>query len=297
MKTTGSFSHSVRIFFYLICLALGVAYCTVQNGYLLNDSYGVPVTPATGPYKGVGAYIITLDRSKERWAYVKPSVDKLGFPVERISAVDGKALAEDYVQTNTDQIFYSTFDHVPTRGTIGCSLSHIKTWKAFLESIFEYALIFEDDVSFDPKALRGAIEQLVNAPEYWDVNTFSKWGTGTPLAIKSLQNNQKLCVYFTKVLSAAAYLLNRKAACQLLEKALPLKMQVDFYFTRGWELDLKFTGIENPLLVHQTYGDSDIGDRIDYRNFSQGIMHFVYRRSTETMKFLYSLKCYVESYL
>ena len=35
-------------------------------------------------------------------------------------------------------------------------------------------------------------------------------------------------------------------------------MPIDHYFTRSWELDIKFTGIENPRLVTQSYGDSDI---------------------------------------
>jgi hypothetical protein len=53
-------------------------------------------------------------------------------------------------------------------------------------------------------------------------------------------------------------MINRKGAKNLLEKALPIKMPVDHYFTRDWELGIKFTGVENPNLVHQTFGDSDI---------------------------------------
>ena len=288
----------VRILLYCTLLLTGLTYCTIKNGYVLNDTHGVSVIPNPGPYKGVGAYIINLDRSKERWAYVTPYVDKLGFPVERISAVDGKLLSDDYINKNVDQRAYSTFNHMFTKGALGCSLSHIKAWKTFLESNFEYALIFEDDVSFNPIRLRSVVDQLLDIPTYWDITAFNMHaGENYKLTLKHLQDDQNLCIYPTKFYSSGAYIINRKAARNLLQKSFPILMSLDVYYTRAWEFDLKFTGIENPRLVHQTYGNSDIGYRVHNRSFLQIIMRFIHLRSTDIMRLLYNTTYYVENFL
>ena len=298
MKTPCLQKKHLRILLYCALLLAGLTYCTVKNGCILNDTHGVSIIPNSGPYKGVGAYIINLDRSKERWAYIKPQVDQLGLPVERISAVDGKALSQEEVAKSVDFVTFRGFHHPPSRGTIGCSLSHIKTWKAFLESNYEYALVFEDDVSFDPVKLRAVVNQLIDIPTYWDITTFDIRSHGIPLPIKSLQDNQKLVVYLSSVANAGTYLINRKAATRLLAKAFPLKMDVDFYYTRGWEFGLKFTGIENPRLAHQTYGGSDIGALLpkERRSFIGTIQKRLYSVSSGLMRIVYNLTCYVESY-
>lgn len=251
---------------------------------------------------GAIAYIINLDRSKDRYEYVKPNVDRLGIPVERISAVEGKALSDAEINTKVDLKTYLEFlSHLPKKGTIGCSLSHIKAWKAFLESPFEYAVIFEDDVSFDPTKLRLVIEELIQNNKYWDITSFEISHRGTPLTIKSFPDNQKLVVYLTEISHTGAYILNREAAVKLLEKALPIKMPIDHYITRGWEFGLRFTGIENPRLVYQKYGTSEInqserllGDNI---NVFSVVKKCLYKLQSYIIRFLYNLKCYVESRL
>jgi len=114
----------------LILILLGVSYCTVKNGYVLEDSYPPdPIEENPGPYQGVGAYIINLDRSKERYAYVKPYVDGLHLPTERISAIDGREMSDAYMNHHANLAFFREFYHNPTKGAIGCYLSHVKTWQ------------------------------------------------------------------------------------------------------------------------------------------------------------------------
>jgi len=252
------------------------------------------------PYQGVVSYIINLDRSQDRYAYVKPNVDQLGIPVERISAVEGKALSDAEINEVVDvQTFKEFLSHFPKKGTIGCSLSHIKAWKAFLESPFEYAVIFEDDVNFDPAKLKTMINDLTQSAKEWDVVSFEISHRGTPLTIKSFPNGQKLVVYLTEISHTGAYMLNRAAAIKLLDKALPIKMPIDHYITRGWEFGLKFTGIENPRLVYQRYGTSEINRTNHFlgtdTNLFSAVKKCVYKLQSYTIRFLYNLKCYMES--
>lgn len=269
-------------------------------GYFVLDSkprnLDFPFSVTGG--EGVGAYIINLDRSKERYASIKPHVDQLELPTERIEAVDGAALSQQEVNEKLDLDTYRVFlGHTPKRGTIGCSLSHIKVWQTFLKSTFKFAVIFEDDVSFEPNKLKVVMEDLLKNSDLWDVVNFETHGNRRmPISIKTLVNNHQLCLFLGKATHTGCYMINRKAAKHLLEKALPIKMHVDQYFNRSWELDIKFTGVENPRLVFQTFGDSDIGktNRVSEDKVSalDVLNRLMWVSQTSIIRFAYNLKLY-----
>lgn len=290
-------SAKFLLLFIVLVLIYPVGYFVLEADPKMK---GEDLSHPLSPPQGVGAYIINLDRSQDRYAYVKPNVDQLGIPVERISAVEGKALSDAEINEAVDvQTFREFLSHFPKKGTIGCSLSHIKAWKAFLDSPFEYAVIFEDDVNFEPAKLKITMNDLTQNGKHWDVVSFEISHKGTPLTIKSFPNGQNLVVYLTEISHTGAYMLNREAAIKLLEKALPIKMPIDHYITRGWEFGLKFTGIENPRLVHQRYGTSEINQTnhllgTDTNVFSV-VKKCVYKLQSYTIRFFYNLKCYMES--
>ncbi len=249
--------------------------------------------------EGVGAYIINLDRSKERYASIKPHVDQLNLPTERIEAVDGSKLSEEEIKEKVDLEACRVFlGHTPKRGTIGCSFSHIKVWQTFLKSNYKYALVFEDDVSFEPNKLKVVMEDLFKNSDLWDVVNFEIHSDPRmPVSIKTLVNNHQLYLYLSKSTHTGCYMINRKAAKHLLEKALPIKMPVDHYFTRSWELGVRYTGVENPMLVHQTFGDSDIKQTkiLADENISTLVLLKSIMCTTQTsiIRFLYNLKEYL----
>ena len=118
----------------------------------------------------VGVFLINLDRATERLEFVKPNINQLGLPVERISAIDGNLLSEEEIQKVCDQEkFKKYFKMLPEKGTIGCSLSHEKALRTFLESEYEFALIFEDDVEFDPCELKDCVEKAIEKKDLFDM--------------------------------------------------------------------------------------------------------------------------------
>ncbi|MBA4249705.1 MAG: hypothetical protein C0432_02920 [Candidatus Puniceispirillum sp.] len=248
-------------------------------------------------------FIINLDQSKERFEKIHPLVLRLGFLTKRISAVDGSQLQENDIKEKVDKNQYLKFmGDMPKKGTIGCSLSHIKTWEKFLMSNAEYAIVFEDDVSFDPEKLKLIIQELIQNKKLWDIVTFEIHRSGNPLTIKKLQNKQEIAVYLTEMTDAGAYILNRNAAKKLLEKALPINIPIDLYYSRGWEFGLKFLGIENPRMVHQTFGDSEIRKTKSIqhqknpasKNISVRIHKALFRIQTTIIRFFYNLKIYLQ---
>ena len=147
---------------------------------------------------------------------------------------------------------------------------------------------------------RETIEYLIKDSKLWDITTFHLVKDGRPLVLKTLPNNQDLVVYLEKVYGTVAYVINRHAAKKLLEKSLPIKMPVDNYFTMSWELDLKFTGIENSRIAIQFMGDSDIGT--ENSRYIKGkssifdrIKRRLYKKQSYIIRYLYNLKIYLKN--
>lgn len=292
----------IRLFFSLkiIGLLLLVWLLGYPIGYFVLDSNKLTnnlLPTVRGNTEGIGVYIINLDRSKERYQYIKNYAKGLGLKIERVTAIDGTTMTTEEISSKVDLASYKTFlGNFPKRGTIGCCLSHIKAWQTFLSSNLQFALILEDDVSFVPEQLKLIVADLIKNQKFWDIVNLEISHNGFPLKIKNLTNNNYLAVYLTKVTHSGAYIINRKAAKNLLKKALPIKMPIDHYFTRSWELDIKFAGIENPRIVYQTFGDSDIAKTKELYNEQFNILEMLQRRiyklQSSIIRFFYNLALY-----
>lgn len=252
-------------YFFIIIGVLSVTlFITFEGFFVLKKSSSqiykeVDVRRNKGPYQNTGLYLINLERSKARYELILPLLKQMQFPLHRIEGVDGTLFSEETLAHYVDFECYKRFvGHIPKKGTIGCSLSHIKTWKTFLESDYEFALIFEDDVGFDPATLGQALNVLIKNAPLWDFVNIEVYHRGWPFTVKKLEHHVNLTLYFLQVTHAGCYFVNRKAASALLSKALPIKMPIDHYYSRSWELDgMRFMGVE-PRIVKQTFGDSEI---------------------------------------
>lgn len=287
-----------RLVAYSFCVLFIAVFAYPVGYYVTSKPQRIESLRKETKYAGVGAYVINLDRSKDRLEYVMPRIQALELPIERVVGVDGSLLSPEEIQQKVDMESYkSHLNHYPKKGTIGCSLSHIKSWKAFLDSDYEFALIFEDDVQFDPAQLKNVVNQLVENKGLWDINSFELSHLGTPLTIKKLEGGQNLSIYLTEITHAGCYMINRKAAECLVEKALPINMPIDHYFARPWEFGLRFTGVENPRIVHQNFGTSVIAASADSSEmdgfFINSIHMGLYKIQSYVVRIVYTLKMYI----
>jgi len=87
------------------------------------------------------AFVINLDRRTDRWEHIEVEMSKIGIEITRVSAIDANSL--DF------QRVYATLP-MPHRTApeVACAFSHLKALRMFLETDFEYGLIFEDDIVF-----------------------------------------------------------------------------------------------------------------------------------------------------
>ena len=223
----------------------------------------------------INAYVINLARSKTRLNYVMPKVKALGIHTQRIEAVDGQKLNMQTIAKVLAPDYSSYMGKYPDTGSIGCALSHIKTWQACLASDAEFALILEDDIGFDPKTLTTIITALIHKKDQWDIAGLQLAHRGWPVTKAQLTNQHRMVIYLSKVTNSGAYLLNRKAAARLLKNALPIHMALDHYFFLSWKHDINLVGVE-PRVVQQSHGSSEINDGVRSHIFfpHQSAYHF-----------------------
>lgn len=98
-------------------------------------------------------YVINLERSKDRLTKMSNSLKNANMNFTRIDAIDGKKLNKN----------------IERKGEHGCRLSHIKTWKEFQKSSYEYAIIFEDDIIIPKEFLKILNHKLTYVPKDWDL--------------------------------------------------------------------------------------------------------------------------------
>ncbi len=157
-------------------------------------------------------YVISLDRTPERFLFVKNQLEKLGLKFKKFSAIDGKSLIaideltgqilypkdmcrESYCKLKKHylkikklgenaEISYFVDKMMLSPGEFGCFMSHIAVWKDVIEHKYKKVIIFEDDIKFQENFLSDLSLIIRNLPQNFDV-FFLDIGMNKPFAEKT----------------------------------------------------------------------------------------------------------------
>ena len=159
-------------------------------------------------------YWINLDRSIDR----KKKMENMfldpvfsGKKIERIEAVDGLK------ENPCEQILCKKRRN--TKLEYACLLSHLKAIQKFAEdSVYENALIFEDDVTLEFKKYwkKSVKEVIENAPKDWEIIQLC-YNTTRTLNEEYTLNNYKVNEY-GGIACMAAYVIHKKAAKKFIDE-------------------------------------------------------------------------------
>jgi len=98
----------------------------------------------------VKCYLINLERSQDRLAYMASQFNRMGLEFERVEAVNGRVMPEQELASfNT---FSKNWPDPLSPAEIGCFLSHRKCLEIIATGIDAYAVIFEDDIKLSSGA-------------------------------------------------------------------------------------------------------------------------------------------------
>ncbi len=183
------------------------------------------------------AFIINLDGAGDRWDAITAAFAPTSFPLVRVPAVDGSALALPHPDFD-ERRFRNRHGRATNLREVGCYLSHVASMRAFLATSDEHGLICEDDVR--PGAdFEKVIAHALRHARLWDILRLSGLGRGTPLKVRRLFGAYDLCVSLGRVKGAGAYIVNRAAAQRLVKGLLPMWLPFDHAIDREWMFGLR----------------------------------------------------------
>ena len=207
--------------------------------------------------------------------YMSTILDEQGLNYEFVQAVNGRELDDSYIENLTRNAVRTL-----GKGEIGCFLSHLKTYRTFLESDNKYCLILEDDVMFDDDVVRKLNVCLSEVPDFdifycfdkkrnhfyniigEDVKSYfpERWDDDLPLNLS--ESYSEHCMKTGHLICTHAMILSRKAAQQLLsnmnEIIAPIDIQIHFNNVKD---GLKIYNSKECLIEQNPIIGSDIWNR------------------------------------
>lgn len=158
-------------------------------------------------------YLVSLDddiKRREALATFFP----LYYPkIIKVSAVDGRKItAKSYYNSIINT--YHTTNKLLSPAELGCTLSHIKALKEFLESDNEYALILEDDIIGNDKS----IEDIFSLTETIPPNSLLLCGGQEGLSARRYQYGRNTKINGLKEVSTFSYCHVYRTCCYLVTK-------------------------------------------------------------------------------
>jgi glycosyl transferase family 25 len=178
---------------------------------------------------------ISLERRPERWADFHSRAAAAGLKVTKLPAVDAKTFDKDAYKhpdislLTAHNIYYKvrrSHYEIDAAGAIGCSLSHYKAWRQLLASSASAMIIFEDD-SPVPADLKRRLEAL-QLPADWDIIQFQRTEFSNGDSCKPIPGEEPWQVC-TGLMGSYAYMISRRGAQRMLEKAYPIELHMDAY--------------------------------------------------------------------
>ena len=179
---------------------------------------------------------ISLARRPDRWARVSREAQLAGISLTRMDAVDASTFVAHQHPAITlgtaHNIYFKTrrsHYEIDAGGAIGASLSHFKAWENLLASDAPAAIVFEDDCAV-PMGLKERLNKVLSVlPPDWDLVTMHRTKfNGGITGCKPMKGDEpwQLC---TSLMGAHAYIVSRKGAKALMDKAYPIELHVDAY--------------------------------------------------------------------
>jgi glycosyl transferase, family 25 len=213
-------------------------------------------------------FVINLDRSPDRLAFMQAQAERIGLTFERVAGVDGLDLPEHLCSQ-----FRGTR---LAAGEIGCYAAHLLTHERVVREGLPYAMILEDDVELTPHVMACAGAAIDAAPPSWDYIHLSGSLKQAVLSLARLPNGHHLIRHSRLPVNAGGYLISQQGAKKMLTPA-PRIRPIDQEIRRAWLRNIDVWGVYPSPVVWNNAWPTTIGGtwRTEARaknNWSQGLL-------------------------
>ena len=276
-------------------LSLFVIIVISGTGYVSAQEVPSEICADSEPTLYDKIYVISLDRTPERYEYVKKQLDKFNLKHERFSGVDGKLLTIkdekgwlvpvkklndpneyagerlkiSYQGLYKDAEFFYVRDYLLNCGQLGCAMSHRAVWADVVKHKYKRAIVLEDDVMLEPDFDQKLSMTMKNLPKYYDVFFLNiglfppknrTYFTPPDFWLSKFSNTSSpfyANVKTSSVWGLQSYVITNDSARKLLEKTKYLSMPIDNAIIFAG-LNLYISKLK---LIAGTLADSVIHDR------------------------------------
>jgi glycosyl transferase family 25 len=206
----------------------------------------------------VPIYVLNLERSPERRAFILGHLAEMGMTANVFPAVDGRALDIPELERKgvyRDAVAHEKFSRSLSPAEIGCALSHVGLYEKLVREGIEMALVLEDDamlVSGFQESLGALISEL---PPDWDVvQLIFKCEDVEPHS----QHLVRFAMRTAMPVAAAGYLISKAGAARLVDNAYPLRYPADSLIGRSPRWGAKVYGARPQLVTINNIFPSNI---------------------------------------
>jgi len=228
-------------------------------------------------------YIINLEKRPDRLAKTLQNLnDKNYYNITRFNAFEIKTIEEAKKYVVPESMYpiikkQRTAHNQLSLGAVGCYLSHLEIYKKIISGNDDYAIIFEDDTlpSLDIDELQS---RLTNIPNDWDIILI-----GGIYKKKAYYNDNIYDV--EKFILLHAYIMSKKCAKKIVDKALPMNQQIDWWLSdlasekkikiyglidSRWKQNpiISDTNIQTPLLILENFNNKNYINKKKMYNIS-----------------------------
>ncbi|WP_180177026.1 glycosyltransferase family 25 protein [Acinetobacter sp. YH12039] len=222
-------------------------------------------------------YCISLEKDTMRRENLKNFFPKNYCNMKIINAINGKKITAEEFFLYSNQ-FYKTHKKIIAPSEVGCTLSHIKAYKDFLETNEEYCLVIEDDIIGNDDDI-SEIENIILSDRPEGIVLFGGQ-EGVPkdywkYVLAKKTKNLYLISNFSKkfLFGAYCYVINRSVAEELVEMH-----NRNFNFTDNWGDLIKLNNMYffNLIKHPQDFIDSNINSE---RNLVYSTQHMFNKKN------------------
>ena len=214
-------------------------------------------------------FVINLDRSTDRLISMSNELKNLNLEFERISAVDGRMMSDEFLKKYYSADLNKKNYYVPlTKSEIGCYISHINVCNKIVQDNLDFGIVLEDDVLLEPTF--AFVPEIIPLIKYdWNYIklsvSFKKKKIISRMPIYSTKIKDNLCefelVKWRKVPTGTqAYVISLEGAKEFLKRRSVFYRPIDVDLQFEWETDLKIYGLL-PLPCKSKDTESTIGNR------------------------------------
>lgn len=175
-------------------------------------------------------YVINLDRSADRWTYMREMCAARGLEAERVPAVDGRAYAPGQTESLAPP---APGMRLLAATEIACFESHRRAWQRIADGPDEWGAVLEDDVCLADgigeicEAIIGTVTDSGHDLELVKLNNYLKPIYLQAMPLARVGGRVAIHRVMQPTIDASAYLMSRAAARRALDHHARIRDQLD----------------------------------------------------------------------